>query len=551
MLLRLSIENYALIRKLEMDFHSGFSVITGETGAGKSILLGALGLLLGQRADSSVLLDKSRKCIVEGTFSLKGYDLEPFFFREELDYDNQTIIRREIGANGKSRAFINDSPVTLNVMKELGERLVNIHSQNSITTLNESTFQMAILDQFAGQLHDVSLYKKKYINLRFLEREYQELLIRQSHAQSEHDFLAFLADELKKASLRPGEQEELEQRLQVVTHAEEIKSQLFHSIGLISAGETNILGMIAEVINALGNASRFHPPSQEFLERLRTNQIDLKDISSGLSSLEQQIEYDPSEIETCTARLDLIYHLEKKHQAHSIDDLLKSLSEIESKLAESDSLDENLDQLKVRIDKEKEELLQLASSLSVKRKDAIPSLENLVSERLEQLALPQSRFSLEMTKEENPGPEGLDSIRFLFSANKGIPMDEISRIASGGELSRLMLTLKSLISQKNLLPTIVFDEIDSGVSGDIAGKMGTILQKMGSSMQVLAISHLPQIAGKGKQHYLVYKTESDRSTQSHIRRLSHDERVKEIAKMVSDEKVTDAALSIAKELLQH
>jgi DNA repair protein RecN (Recombination protein N) len=549
MLSKLVIENYALIDHLEMEFSEGFSVITGETGAGKTILLGALALILGTRGDASVLLDASRKCIVEGTFTIKNYHLETFFREHELDYDDTAILRREILQNGKSRAFINDTPVNLSLMKDLGDHLVNIHSQFSVITLNDADFQLAVLDNYSDNLQTIQQFRDNFICFVRKKKELEELIERETIARKDKDYYQFLYDELEAAKLKEEEQKITEKRLDFLSHAEEIKTGLLQALEILSLGEQNIADRLSEITNITKSLSRFHSSLKEISERLRSNQIDLRDIATGMEKIEQEVDFDPAEISTLTARLDLINHLEKKHNVSEIRDLLTIQEQINGKLQEATSMEDRIIAMNHELGAVRDRLIRDAEKLSVNRRKVIPDLENKIRQTLIKLGMRDARIKIEVTHLEELTPDGTDAVRFLFSANKGIGLNEISRIASGGELSRLMLSIKSLISQKNLLPTIIFDEIDMGVSGEVAGKVGDILKKMGSSMQVIAITHLPQIAGKGQSHYWVFKSNESDAARTRLKKLDQKERVLEIAKMLSNEKVSDAALKTAKELM--
>jgi len=551
MLSKLTIENYALIDRLEIDFPEGFSVITGETGAGKSILLGAISLILGQRGDASVLLDKSRKCIVEGTFYTRDYQLDEFFSSNLLDQEEYTILRREINQAGKSRSFINDTPVNLGLLKTLGDRLVNIHSQHSVITLNDEDFQLAVIDSYAGNTKIVEQYRKDYLHFLDLSSALEALVNKEKQSRNEQDYHNFLYGELKEAGITEGEQESAEERLKVLSHSEEIKSQLQNATTLLSEGEASLLNQLSEIISSMQNISKFHLSAEELNERIKTNFIDLKDISREILKIEEEVHSDPAEIEKLSRRLDLLYNLEKKHNVSSLGDLIHVRDDLALRLQEVESLDEKITALTRDVKSQKEELFVLAGKISGKRKAAIPEIEKKMVETLKKLGIPEVRMKLEMTEGKDLAEDGIDVVHFLFSANKGVELDEISKIASGGEQSRLMLTIKSMISQKNLLPTIIFDEIDNGVSGNIAGKVASILKKMGKTMQVIAITHLPQIAGQGESHFWVYKTSERKSTQTHIRKLSRTERINEIAKMLSNENVTSAAIKTAEELLMN
>ncbi|NQV01715.1 MAG: DNA repair protein RecN, partial [Bacteroidia bacterium] len=538
-----------LIQKLEIDWSEGFSVITGETGAGKSILVGAFSLILGHRADTSVLFNKETKCVVEGTFRIASYGLEGYFIEQELDYDELLILRREISPNGKSRAFINDTPVNLTQLKELGDRLVNIHSQHSITTLNQANFQLEILDDYASVQPQVQEYREKFRIQKARRSELAALNEQELQLRGDADYLNFLFDELDKATLMDGEQQVLEEKQALLTHAEEIKSGLSHSSHLLESADSNLLALFAEILNALKGISGFHQNVAEIVKRLDINLIDIKDITTELQRLEDNIQVDPAESERVSARLDLIYRLQKKHQVGTIEELLRIGKELAAKLRETGSLDDRIAKLDKEIEIAQHELVTLAGIISDARCKSIPDFEREIVGLLAELGIPSAQFSIACKKEESLTLDGKDTVKFLFSANKGVPQDDISKIASGGELSRLMLSVKSMISRKNLLPTIIFDEIDSGVSGDIAGKVGKILKRMATNMQVIVITHLPQIAGKGSAHYWVYKEDINGTARSKIRRLTLDERVEEIAKMVSSDRLTEASYQTAKELL--
>jgi DNA repair protein RecN (Recombination protein N) len=551
MLAKLSIENYALIDKLEIAFSDGFSVITGETGAGKSILLGALGLILGQRTDPSVLLDPVRKCIVEGHFIIRNYQLEDFFSLNELDYEENTILRREISQSGKSRAFINDTPVTLNVLKDLGDHLLNIHSQHSIITLNDVSFQLAVLDDYAGIQNDVANYREAFLKHLQLKKQLDGLFQLEAKSRNDRDYYQFLFNELDIAALKEGEQEEIETRLQVLTHAEEIKTNLYKTIQLLSESDSCVLNQLSEILNLTTGISKYHPELVDITSRIKINHIDLKDITSALERIAEEVLVDPKEIETLSDRIDLIYKLEKKHHVSNEKELLKIKNEFEEKLQEVSSLENRINEFQKELNAQMVELSVNALKISDERRRIIFDFERDIVNLLKELAMPDARVKIDHVLSSELTHDGLDKVKFLFSSNKGIELDDISRIASGGELSRLMLSIKSLISQKNLLPTIIFDEIDIGVSGEVAGKMGIILRKMAKKMQVIAITHLPQIAGMGEMHYLVYKIIEGEMTKSRMRKLGKEERINEIAKMLSSDKVTPSASKTASELLKN
>ncbi|MEI7661360.1 MAG: DNA repair protein RecN [Bacteroidota bacterium] len=549
MLNKLSIKNYILIHELEIEFSGGLSVITGETGAGKSILLGALGLILGQRADSGILLDASQKCVVEGSFLIAGYNLEELFRLNDLDYDDSVILRREINQGGKSRAFINDTPVNLSLLKDLGDRLVNIHSQNSITTLNDSNFQLAVIDSYAGIQSNVTAYRSEYFRMADLKKQLAELQNTLTQASLERDYNQFLLDELEQANLKAGELTELEEQHALLTHAGEIKSNLFAAAQLISGGEENILEQVTLAIHTLDTVAKFKNDLKVLVDRLKSNYIDIKDIVNEISVLEEQIFVDPGNLEILTQRLDLLNRLLKKHHVTTIGDLMQIKDKIEKKVVDVVDLENRIHSLSTELKATESLLFAKAKEISARRRKVFQKFEQEITQLLSKLGIATAQFKIESLEAESLSRDGLDKVRFLFSANKGIEIRDLNHTASGGELSRIMLGIKSMISQKNLLPTIVFDEIDNGVSGEVAGKVGSILHKMGTGLQVIAITHLPQIAGKGDQHYWVYKTELKQGTTTYIKKLSENERVVEIAKMLSNEVVTESAVKTANELL--
>jgi DNA repair protein RecN (Recombination protein N) len=551
MLLHLSIENFVLIRKLDISFTTGFSAITGETGAGKSILVGALGLILGQRADTQVLMDKSKKCIVEGTFNLEGYGMEPLFEANDLDFEPQSIFRREINAQGKSRAFLNDTPVSLSLAREIGDRLVDIHSQNQTLALKDSSFQMAVVDNMAGHQSLLRTYTGSFHAYKQQQQVLQELTLRENQAIAERDYLDFQYKELKMANLQEGEQESIEQQLKVLDHAEEIKTRLFSAIQILTGSEEPLMHKLTEVNSALSQAARFYPAVEDIQQRFDSCLIEIKDISAELESLESHVHFDEKEAVHLRERLDLIYHLEQKHHVNSVEELITQQQSLSDKLLSIDTLSADIEKLTEAIAKLEKELNTLAAILSANRNKAKPVIEKEMASLLESLALPDARFEIVLSKTEQLHLLGVDKVEILFNANKGGEMREVGKVASGGELSRLMLALKSLLNQKGLLPTVIFDEIDNGVSGEIAGKVGAIMQRMSNSMQVIAITHLPQIAGKAQHHYLAYKAITDDLTISNLRQLGKDERVEEIARMLSNEVITDSAKKTAKELLRN
>ena len=549
MITHLSISNYALIRKLDINFSNGLSVITGETGAGKSILLGALSLILGNRADSQILLDKTKKCVIEGTFNIKDYNLIPFFKENDLDYDDNTLLRREINKSGKSRAFINDTPVNLNLIKELGDKLVNIHSQNKTVTLNNSDFQLAVVDSYVNKNDVLKQYRLGFKNYSEKKKKLNGLIEKENKSKSDQDYFQFQFDELEKANLDPDEFNNIEKELELLNHHEEIKTNLAGISQILDNKELNIISQLNEALSLIKNISEYNNDFENFHKRVESNLIDLRDLSSEIESIGESIIYDPKRITELNNNIDIVFHLQQKHRVNSVNKLIAIKDNLSEKLNEISSLENEINNLKKEISVIEIELTKLAKLISLSRGEAIPKIEKNITELLVELGMPDGRFKVEQIKFNELTIDGFDKVKFLFNANKGGTLSDMSKIASGGELSRLMLSIKSLISQKNLLPTIIFDEIDSGVSGNIANKVGVILKKISQTMQVIAITHLPQIAGMGDFHYLVFKDSEKEITESRIKLISADERINEIAKMLSGSKISEIALQNAKELL--
>lgn len=551
MLKSLLVQNYALINHLDIQFHPGFSIITGETGAGKSILLGALGLILGQRADTGVLHDKSGKCIVEGVFEIENYDLKSFFEENDIDFEKTTTIRREISESGKSRAFINDTPVNLNLLRDLTARLVDIHSQHETLLLSDSLFQMEVLDVLAGVSSDLSSYKKVYQEFRATERLFAQLMDEARQAATDLDYFQFQLIQLEEARLSAGEQEELEEEQKALSHAEEIQSNLALSSGLLSVGDNSILPVLKEALSALLKVQGFYPKLESLSERLNSSLIELKDISVEIERLAGSIEIDPGRLLLVNERLDLIYGLQQKHKVATVEELLAIRDELAGKVSHIQSYDEEIEKTAHRLEELKKSVASLAVIISEKRKGVVPSMEEKVMDILRNLGIPNASFRISITDLPDYSIHGIDKVVYLFSANKQTTPMELSRVASGGELSRVMLSLKSLVSESRLLPTIIFDEIDAGVSGEIADKMGNILRKMSKGIQLVNITHLPQVASKGDSHYFVYKLDNEKATYTHIKLLNSEERVLEIARMLSGEELTDAAIRNARELMSN
>jgi DNA repair protein RecN (Recombination protein N) len=550
MLKRLQIRNYALIRELDVDFTSGLTIITGETGAGKSILIGALSLILGQRADSGVLKDKESKCIVEGLFEVEGYGLEGLFAGNDLDFDAQVIFRREIAPNGKSRAFVNDTPVNLKTLEELGVRLIDIHSQHQSLELGSRMFQMLVLDHYAGNFQKLNDFQTKYKLHKMLlaelsEAEEHAILLRQ-----ELDYFRFQFEQLSKANLQTGEQENLEHELTLLNHAEEIKTALQRMSDLVGGDEGNAMVRVKESMNVLNKILKYYPEATPLAERLNVIYLEMSDLYSEAAYSSEKMEVDPNRIIQLGERLDLLNSLQQKNHVANVEELILLRDEFELKINNVYTVDEIVESLKARSTQQEEELLRLADTLSQNRLAAAKPISQKVEEQLIQLGMPNSRFKVEVKTGQSLTLSGRDEINFLFTANKNGELMEISKVASGGELSRLMLSIKALISKSKALPTILLDEIDSGISGETADKMGNILKDISKDMQVINITHLPQIAAKGDHHFLVYKEDTETETITRLKWLSPEDRISELAKMLSGETITDAARMNAEELLK-
>jgi len=549
MLLNLFIQNYALIQKLDIGFGEGMSVITGETGAGKSILLGALSIALGKRADTQVLYDKTRKCIVECQFNLKDYGLKEFFDEHEIDYDDLTCLRREINPAGKSRSFINDTPVNLNVLKDLGDRLVDIHSQHKTITLNKSDIQLAVVDQFAGNNPLLQQYRREYQEYLQLFRQIQELTDKDRQAREEQDYLQFQLNELESAGLRPGEAEALEGELSVLNNSGEIKVMLSQLSGILASSDDSILSRMAEMRSLFTQLSKYQIGLEAVIQRMESNYIDLKDIAGELEKAGASVNLDPVRMKEVSDRLDLLWQLFRKHRVNGTEELIGIRDATSARLSEISGLDEVLMKLKSASEEKLRAVKILSSGLSRARTRVTPEIEREIIKSLKLLGIPDANFAIRHELSGDFTPDGTDQMRFYFNANKGRELMELSRVASGGELSRLMLCVKSLISQRNLIPTIIFDEVDMGVSGPIAGKVAGMLQGLSSHMQVIVITHLPQIASVGRVHYNVFKETGTSSPETRIRILNREERIAEIAKMLSGTVTTIAATDAARELL--
>ena len=551
MLKSLFIQNFVLIDSLDIQFEKGFSVITGETGAGKSIILGALSLVLGQRADGKSIKKDADKCVIEAVFDIRQYSLEPFFLSNDLEYDAEScILRRELYASGKSRAFVNDSPVSLAMMKELGTKLIDIHSQHQNLLLGDNRFQLRVVDVMAENEILLILYRKEYSRYQALKKELKELKEKAAQTKQEEDYIRFQLDQLEEAHLSAGEQEELEQEQETLSHAEEIKGTLYKVSQLLDGEEMGGVQLIKEAYSAADSLERYFPRAKEIGERLRTAYIDLNDLVSEIEMLKDDVEFNPERLDFVNERLNTIYSLQQKHHLNTVDELLQLQAQYEQQLNDINSFDEQIADLQRQLDASYRELLQQAAVLSGQRKIASEALAKQLVQMVMPLGMPNVRFHVDITPREEPDSDGMDEVCFLFSANKSGELQPVAQTASGGEISRLMLCIKAMIAGFTALPTIIFDEVDTGVSGDIADKMGNIMHDLGTKMQVFAITHLPQIAAKGQAHYFVYKTDVDDRTVTRIKRLDDDERVREVARMLSGASLTEASLANAKDLLR-
>ncbi|NOT77068.1 MAG: DNA repair protein RecN [Cyclobacteriaceae bacterium] len=548
MLTQLTIKNYALIHHLEMHPSEQLTVITGETGAGKSIMLGAIGLLLGNRADTKVLWDETEKCITEGTFDIKPYKLKRLFEEQDLDYSDQTVIRREISPGGKSRAFINDTPVTLDVMRKIGGRLMDVHSQHETLELGSHRFQLSLIDNYAGHATLLSDYQEAWRNFLKAKKTYDELLAESGRLKTEYDFIKFQLDELQKASFRDNEQEQLESSLKINEHGEDIKTRLNQLLGLLGQSDASIQSGLSQAIGLLQPLKNYSPRYEQLAKRLDVLLIELKDIVAEAEQEEEQIEFDPKKAKEIQVRLDLLYSLMQKHRLRDIGGLLAFQETLELQVAKTVNLDEDLSNAKTGFEKNKKLVDELAIRLSASRAKVFASLSKQLVKLLRDLGIEDAVIQIESGKTE-PTNSGIDLVEILFSANKGIPPRPLEEVASGGEFSRLMFCVKYIMAEKTSLPTLILDEIDTGVSGEIAMQLGKMMKTMSERHQLITISHLPQIAAKGDQHFLVYKNNSSKKTTSEIKLLDKDERIEEIAKMIGGAKPSTLARANAKELL--
>ena len=550
MLRNLHIRNYALIEALDLEFSEGFSVITGETGAGKSILLGAIGLLTGQRAETAAIRTGAAKCVVEGTFDVAGYGLEELFEENEIEYDAECIVRREIAATGKSRAFINDTPVSLVILKQLGERLIDIHSQHQNLLLNSEDFQLGVLDTLSTDKTVKEQYAEAYRHFRAVSAELEKLRAQLTGDQGDEDYIRFQLQQFDEWRLQEGEQEELEQELEVLTHAEEIKESLYRISAALSGDEGGQTSALRSTTSALRSLINLYPAAEEWHERMESLYIELKDIASEVADAEERLTFDPERQAWVEARLDTIYTAQQKHRVSSVSELL----EIEQRFRDTlDRIDDSAERI-AAMEKQKEAahaaLIEAGAELTVQRAAVGEAFEKDIVARLIELGMPNTRFAVSIAPRRQPDATGVDSVAFLFSANKNAALQNIAEVASGGEISRIMLSLKSIIATAKALPTLIFDEIDTGVSGTIAARMADIMADIaGHGRQVISITHLPQIAAKGTAHYKVYKEDTADATVSHIRPLTTEERISELAQMMSAGTLTEAAINNAREML--
>lgn len=550
MIKSLEIVNYAIIDKINISFDKGFVIITGETGAGKSIILGALSLLMGQRADNSVVRDKSKKCIVEAIFDVSNYFLKTIFEKNELDYWENTVIRREITPDGRSRAFINDTPVNLSVLKDISQYLIDIHSQDEKIKLNSDDYQTEVLDLFVGNKSNIENYRKLFLNFKSLKSEIEQLVDKIKKANADRDYYQYQFELLQKANLKENEQEELEKEQEQLSHIEDIKNSLNIICSLTEDENFNILNHLKDAYRAAQVVDKYINEEINFSERLNNLIIELKDISHEAERINQKLIFDPERLEAVNNRLDLIYTLEKKFGVNSINELIVLKENLQKKLVEIDNFDEKLDALQRQFNDIKTQLELMAQEVSKKRVEGKSTFEENIKSILQNIGMSNVIFEVKIEKLQNYTNNGNDKVEFYFSANKNILPQPLSKIASGGELSRVMLAIKYIVSQKQNLPTIIFDEIDTGVSGEVARKMGDLLYDMSKNMQIINITHLPQIAAKGHTHLFVYKINNEQGTWTNVRKLTDEERIFEIAKMLSGENPTQAAIENAKNLLK-
>ena len=552
MLRSLLIQNYALIEQSDIEFDNGFSVITGETGAGKSILLGAVGLLLGQRADVSSIKKGAKRCVIEAHFTVPDNELTSFFEENNFDFDgDECILRREMHANGKTRAFINDTPAPLTLMRSLGERLIDVHSQHQNLLLNQEDFQLHVIDVIAHDGEELADYKKIFKQYLHAKSELNELKANAEKSKTEEDYIRFQLEQLESAALTSGEDQHLAQESDTLSHAEEIKSGLFSVTQIMDGEDGGVLQALKSSASTLHGLLQMYPTSADWHERIQSAYIDLKDLSQDIENKLEDIDFDPARFEEVNNRLNLIYSLEQKYQATNVDELLALQDKFKEQLKEITSFDDRIDEMVKHTDALLGEVRSKAERLSAKRKKAALEIEKDMRAKLLPLGMPYVQFNVQLDRRKAPEADGIDGVTFLFSANKNDDLRSLAAVASGGEIARVMLAIKALIAGATHLPTIIFDEIDTGVSGAIAARMAEIMGNMSKVMQVISITHLPQIAARGKTHYKVYKVDNEESTVSHIKRLNSTERVEEIAHMLSGEALTTAAIDNARDLLKN
>ena len=550
MLRNLHIQNYALIESLDLDFTEGFSVITGETGAGKSILLGAIGLLTGQRAETAAIRTGAAKCVVEGTFDIEGYDLQPLFEEHDIEYDSECIVRREIASTGKSRAFINDTPVSLGILKQLGERLVDIHSQHQNLLLNTEGFQLRVLDTLSEDKSIRQQYTEAYRHYRDTAARLEALRNQLTGDQGDEEYIRFQLSQFDEWRLQEGEQEELEQELELLSHAEEIKESLYRIDAMLSGDDGGQTSALKSVTSQLRSLTAIYPGAEDWHERMESLYIELKDIADDVSDASERISYDPERQAWVEQRLDTIYSAQQKHRVGSVAELLEIAERFRDTLQRINEAGERIAAMEKEVAAALEALKHAAEGLTAQRQAVATTFEKEIATRLVELGIPNTRFAVDITPRRQPDSTGADSVAFLFSANKNSALQNIAEVASGGEISRIMLSLKSIIATATAMPTLIFDEIDTGVSGTIAARMADIMESIAShGRQVISITHLPQIAAKGTAHYKVYKEDTEDATVSHIRTLTTDERISELAQMMSSGTLTEAAINNAREML--
>ncbi|MDR2499411.1 MAG: DNA repair protein RecN [Tannerellaceae bacterium] len=551
MLKSLFIQNFVLIDLLDIRFNDSFTVITGETGAGKSIILGALALALGQRADTRSVKSGEERCVIEAAFNVSKFELEEFFAENELEYDPDTcILRRELFASGKSRAYVNDSPASLNALKELGNRLIDIHSQHQNLLLADTKFQLKVVDVMAQNEPSLKAYRKLYGQWTGLKKELADLIARSNQAKQDEEYVRYQLEQLEEAKLSIDEPNELEEELAILANAEDIKSAMYRIGQQLNGDETGALIFIKDALNAAESLRRFMPEANEMVERLNSAFIDLKDLASDASYRAEDIEFDPERLEWINKRLDTLYTLQQKHRLPNVGALIELRDSYRAKLTDIESFEDQIEEIRKKAEAAALEVRQAAEELHLRRASAAERVAIELVANVSQLGMPNTRFRVELPAKQEPDEDGIDDVRFMFSAHKTGELERVAQTASGGEISRLMLCVKAMIAGSTALPAIIFDEVDTGVSGDIADKMGVIMQQLGQTMQVVAITHLPQIASKGNEHYFVYKEDSPQQTLTQVRLLEGEERVMEIARMLSGASLTEASIANARDLLK-